>query len=94
MFIFPTMKHNLMNVGQLIQNGYKVLMEKFKHVIHEKNGSSRLLTLVQMTKNQMFPLRIETCFFSQVCATPPKHACIVVHQQSALRSVIEDPSKI
>ena len=37
-----------------------------------------------MKNNQMFPLKIETCFSSQVGAAPPT--------QSALRSVIEDPS--
>ena len=80
------MKHNLMSVGQLIHNGYKVLMENDKCVIHEKDGSKNLLATVQMTKNQMFPLRIETCFSSQVGVAPPT--------QSALKSVIEDPSQL
>ena len=72
------MKHNLMSVGQFIQNGYKVLMKNDKCVIYEKDGSNKLLATVQMTKNQMFSLRIETCFSSQVRVTPPKHACISV----------------
>ena len=88
------MKHNFISVGQLIQNGYKVLMENDKCVIHERDGSKKLLAEVQMTKNRMFLLRIETCFSSQVSDAPPKHACTIVHQQSALRSMIEDPSKI
>ena len=88
------MKHNLMSVGQLIQNGYKVLMENDKCVIHEKGESDRLLAIVQMTKNKIFPLRIETYFSSQVSVVPHKHACTVVHQQSTLRSMIEDPSKL
>ena len=58
------MKHNLMSVGQLIQNGYKMLMEDEKSIIHEKDGSKNILAVVQMTKNIMFPLRIETCFSS------------------------------
>ena len=78
------MKHNLMSIVQLIQNGYKVMMENDKCVIHEKDGSKKLHAAVQMTKNTMFPLRIETSFSSQVDATPPT--------QSTLRSVIEDPS--
>ena len=32
-YFFPGMKHNLMSVGQLIHNGYKVLMENEKCVI-------------------------------------------------------------
>ena len=83
-YFAPSMKHNLMSIGQLIQNGYKVLMENDKCVIQEKDGSKNLLAAVQMTKNKMFPLKIETCFSSQVGAAPPT--------QSALRSVIEDPS--
>ena len=42
----------------------------------------------------MFPLRIETCFSSQVSVAASKHACIAVYQQLALRSVIEDPFKL
>ena len=42
----------------------------------------------------MFPLRIETCFSSQVSVAPPKHACTLVYHQSALRSMIKDPSKL
>ena len=73
------MKHNLMSVEQLIKNGYKMLMETDKCVIHEKDGSNRLLVAVQMTQNQMSPLRIETCFSSQVSVAPPKNACTIVH---------------
>ena len=85
-YFSPGMKHNLMRIGQLIQNGYKALMENDKCVIHEKDGSKKLHASVQMTKNRMFPLSIETCFSSQVGAAPPT--------QSALRSVIEDPSRL
>lgn len=60
------------------------MMENDTCVIHEKDGSKNLLAIVQMTKNKMFPLRIETCFSSQVGVAPPT--------QLALRSVIEDPS--
>ena len=94
MYFALGMKHNLMSVGQVIQNGYKVLTENDKCVIHEKDGSNRLLAAIQMTKNQMFPLRIDTCFSSQVNVAPPKHACIVVQQKRSLRSVIKDRSKL
>ena len=40
------MKHNLMSVGQLIQNGYKVMMENNKCVICDKGGTERILTVV------------------------------------------------
>ena len=70
MYFSLSMKHNLMRIGQLIQNGYKVLMENDRCVIHEKDGSKNLLATIQMTKNRMFPLRIETYFSSQVGTTP------------------------
>ena len=82
----PSMKHNLMIICQLIQNGYKVLMENDTCAIYEKDARKNLLAAVQMTKNRMFPLRIETCFSSKVGAAP--------HTQSTLRSVIEDPSQL
>ena len=63
-----------------------MLMENDKCVIHEKDGSKNILLVVQMTKNKMFTLKIETCLSSQVDAASPK--------QSALRSVIEDPSRL
>ena len=70
-YFSPGMKHNLMSIGQLIQNGYKVLMENDTCVIHENNGSKNLLVAVQMKKNKMFPLWIETCFSFQVGVVPP-----------------------
>ena len=62
-----------------------MLMENDRCVIQEKDGSKNLLAAVQMTKNRMFPLRIETCFSSQV---------VVSLKQSALSSVIEDSSRL
>ena len=59
-------------------------MENDKCVIPKKDGSKKLHLAIQMTKNIMFPLRIETCFSSQVNVVPPT--------QSTLRSVIEYPS--
>ena len=38
----PSMKHNLMSVGQLIQNGYKVLIDGS----HKKDGSNILFGAV------------------------------------------------
>ena len=59
-----SMKHNLMSVGQLVQNEYKELIKNDKCVIHQKDESNRLLAIVQMTKNRMFLLIIEACFSS------------------------------
>ena len=81
---FPLgMKHNLMSVGQLIQNSYEVLMKNDKCVIHEKDGSKKILVVVQMTKNRMFSLKIETYFSSQIIIASPK--------KPYLWSVMEEP---
>ena len=87
------MKYNLMSAGQLFQNGYKVHMEIKKCVIHEKDAVKKILAVVQMTRNRMFPIRIETCFSSQNFIAPVNNACTIVHQQSAVKRKIEDPSK-
>ena len=62
LYFAPGMKHNLMSVGQLIQNGYKVLMENDRCVIHEKDGNNRLLTVAQMNKEPDVPFEDRDMF--------------------------------
>ena len=50
-YFFLGMKRNLMSVGQIIRNSYKVLMVNDKFVIYEKDGSKKILATVWMTKN-------------------------------------------
>lgn len=45
-YFSPCTKHNLMSVGQLIQNGYKVLMENDKCVIIDKDVSKKIVATV------------------------------------------------
>ncbi|KAH9330804.1 hypothetical protein KI387_002912, partial [Taxus chinensis] len=52
------LKQNLMNIGQLIQKGYRVYMENNECVILDKLPSNMLIAKVQMTTNCMFPLKI------------------------------------
>ena len=54
-YFSPSMKHNLMSVGKLIQNCYKALVRNDKCVIHKKDVSNRLLAVVQMTKKLDVP---------------------------------------
>lgn len=93
-YFSPGIKHNLMSVGQLIQNGYNFLMEKGECVIFDKDWIKKVVAAVQMTKNWMFPLRIEICFSSQSSVAPPKKACTIVQQYVSLKSSIEDPSNL
>ena len=75
------MKYNLMSVGKLIQNGYKEMMENENCVIHEKDRSKKILVVVQMKRNQMFPLKIETYFSIQIVVASLKYGITKVHHQ-------------
>ena len=52
----PTLAHNLLSVGQLIQKGYRVVFEENKcRVVDRKN---QLMAKVEMTRNKGFPLSL------------------------------------
>lgn len=50
-YFTPGIKHNLISVGQFIQNGFKVLMENGHYIIYEKDRTKKLVVVVQITKN-------------------------------------------
>jgi len=55
-YYVPSLKHNLISVGQLTQKGYRVIFQGQECVIYDKPPSKQLLTKVQMTRNKLFPL--------------------------------------
>jgi hypothetical protein len=59
------MKHILLSVGQLVENGYKVLFEGASCRIYEKSPSRKLISKIHMTRNRMFPLTIRTSNLTQ-----------------------------
>ena len=71
-----------------------MLLESDECVIHEKYGSKKFVVAIQMMKNQMFPMKIETCFSPQSVVEPPKQVCTIVQKQKYFKSVIKDPSKL
>jgi hypothetical protein len=52
------MKSNILSIGQLLHKGYIVHMENNVLSLRDTNG--RLIARVQMTKNRMFPLNLNT----------------------------------
>lgn len=52
----PQLKHNLLSVGQLCEKNYKVVFENQQCTIYDKNRGNRVVTVVSMSKNRMFPL--------------------------------------
>jgi hypothetical protein len=52
----PQLKNNLLSVGKLCEKNYKVVFENEKCIIYDKNKGNRVVTVVPMSKNRMFPL--------------------------------------
>lgn len=57
-YYIPSMKSNILSIGQLLQKRYVVLMEN--NSLFLKDASGRLIAKVPMTKNRMFPLNLNT----------------------------------
>jgi hypothetical protein len=61
----PDLKHNLLNVGQLLEHGYKVLFEGASCRIYEKPPNRKLISEIHMTRNIRFPLTLRTANLTQ-----------------------------
>jgi len=61
----PNLKVNLLSVGQIMERKYKVVFEYGKCVIYDKNNGHRLVTIVSMINNRLFPLKFGG-YFSQL----------------------------
>lgn len=55
-YYFPSIKHNLISVGQLTQKGYKDIFQGKECVVYDKPTSKWLIAKVQMMRNILFPL--------------------------------------
>ena len=52
----PQLKHNLLSVVHLCEKNYKVVFENQQCTIYDKNRGNRVVIVVPMSKNRMFPL--------------------------------------
>jgi hypothetical protein len=64
-FYVPNLRHNLIIIGQLSQNGYDVKFKDSTCTILDKPPSRRLVAKVQITKNIMFQLNMRNVNMSQ-----------------------------
>ena len=55
-YYVPNRKQNLLSLGQLMENVYKVNFEDDTCTIFDKSPRRTLLAKLQMTKNRLFPL--------------------------------------
>ncbi|XP_059069026.1 uncharacterized protein LOC131859382 [Cryptomeria japonica] len=62
-YYVPRLQHSLISIGQLAQKGYRIYFKNDKCVILDKKLSNRLIAKVEMTKNRMFPLRVQSELF-------------------------------
>ena len=54
-YFVPSLKHNLISVGQLSQKGYRVIFEKNLCTIFDMPPSNLVITRVEMTNNRIYP---------------------------------------
>lgn len=55
-YYVPSLKWNLLSIGQLIEKKYRVFFNNNVCTIIDKYPSKQLIARVEMTKNRMFPL--------------------------------------
>eukprot|EP00253_Pinus_taeda_P001749 PITA_01749 len=55
----PQLNHNLLSVGQLCEENYKVVFQNKTCTIYDKNKGNRVIIVVPMPRNRMFPLRFD-----------------------------------
>ena len=58
-YFIQDIKQNLLNVGQLSQNGYELIFKEPTCILLNKLPSQKVLERIKMTKNKMFPLVIK-----------------------------------
>lgn len=49
---------NLFSVGQLLNDGYSVVLKNLKCLVYEDRTKKKLLFDVPMTKNKVFPINV------------------------------------
>ncbi|KAA0056914.1 Retrovirus-related Pol polyprotein from transposon TNT 1-94 [Cucumis melo var. makuwa] len=57
-YYVPNMKNNILSLGQLLEKGYNILMKDYSLLIRDNHD--KIIAKVQMTKNRMFLLNIQT----------------------------------
>lgn len=56
-YFIPKLQHNLLSIGQIMENNYKLVFDDGKCVIYDKNRGNKVVTIVPMSENKLFPLK-------------------------------------
>lgn len=64
----PRLKHNLVSVGELIEQGYDAIFKGITCYIYEKPWNRILVEKVEKAKDRMFPLTLKISNLSQYFA--------------------------
>ena len=56
-YFIPKLQHNLLSIGQIMENNYKLIFDDGKCVIYDKNRGNKVVTIVPMSENKLFPLK-------------------------------------
>ena len=59
-YYVPSLSHNLISVGQLTKNGYKVIFDDVSCTILGKLPNREIAAKVHMTPNRLFPLEMQS----------------------------------
>lgn len=51
------LKHNSLSVWELRAKNYKVVFDEIQYIVFEKNHENRVVNIVPMSRNQMFPFK-------------------------------------
>jgi len=57
-YYVSNVKNNILSLGQLLEKGYNILMKDYSLLIRDNHD--KIIAKVQMTKNRMFLLNIQT----------------------------------
>jgi hypothetical protein len=71
-YYVPGMKCNLLSVGKLIEKNYRVFFKNKVCTTYDKYPSKQLISIVEMTKNIMFPLIMRNDFTDSLNAYKAK----------------------
>ena len=53
----PKLKQSLLSIGQMLEKNYKLVFEDKICKIYDKNHGGRLLIIIHITKNKLFPMK-------------------------------------
>ncbi|CAL8146975.1 unnamed protein product [Prunus armeniaca] len=57
--LVPKLSQNLLSVGQLVENGYRLVFQDGACIIYDKNAVEMVIAKVKMERNRNFPIEFQ-----------------------------------